>query len=162
VVGSYCDSCSQHTVYQNANGCFGGNQYSIPSLGQTYSYNPSNGGCNYNPNWVNNGGQTCNGYTLQQQQVDNNPCSNTYGQTQTVIIENNSASCGYSPCFCYTISNNDTAITYTYGRCGTAQDITASLNPGESINVCSRYYPSVSSGGNVSGGSSGCSNNAGC
>jgi hypothetical protein len=160
-VGIYCLDCNQYGVYQNRNTCFQGNQFSIPSLGQTYQDNPSNGNCNYNANWEYYS-QICNGTTLEVTQVDTNPCSSTYGQFQTIITPN-STTCGYSPCSCYTIATNDSTITYTYGRCGSTQNVTTTLNGGQSISVCSRYTPTISSGvGSVDGGSVGCSSNNDC
>ena len=160
-VGTYCQDCVNHTIYQNTNGCFTGNQFSIPSLGQTYQDEPSNSTCNYSANWEYYS-QICNGTTLEVTQVDTNPCSSTYGQFQTITTQN-STTCGYSPCSCYTIATNDSTITYTYGRCGSTQNVTTTLNGGQSINVCSRYTPTISSGvGSVDGGSVGCSSNNDC
>jgi hypothetical protein len=159
-VGTYCQDCFEYTVYQNTNPCFTGNQFSVPNIGQTYATNPSNGNCNYTENWVNDGGTYCSGFNLLQNQIDNNPC--TGPAFRTITVETNSTTCGYLPCSCYTITTNDLTITYTYGRCNSTQDVTATLNGGDFITVCSRYYPSVSNGGIISGGSQGCSSNLDC
>jgi hypothetical protein len=163
MIGYYCLNCVNYEVYQNTNGCYGGDQqYYIPGLNQLYNYNPVNGVCNTTPNWVNNGSQSCNGYTLEQSQIDNNPCSSTSGQFRVITIESNSVTCGYNACNCYTITNNDLDITYSYTRCSTGQPVNnISLSGGQMVTVCSSTYPSVSSGGIVNQGG-GCTNDAGC
>lgn len=45
------------------------------------------------PNWV-NGSQFCSGCDLYVTQTDTNPCSSTYNQTQNVLVQSNSTSCG--------------------------------------------------------------------
>jgi hypothetical protein len=50
--------------------------------------------CNTSPNWVNTGGQYCDGCAIKQLQTDTNFCSSTYNQTQVIIISGSSSTCG--------------------------------------------------------------------
>ena len=81
-------------VYKNTNTCFFGNQWIAGTT--TYASNPSQTAPNTTANWVNNGaaycGSDCKAY---QPQIDNNPCSSTYGDTQNVLL-GNTAPCNYS------------------------------------------------------------------
>jgi hypothetical protein len=154
-VGTYCQDCIEYTVYQNTNPCFTGNQFSVPNIGQTYATNPSNGNCNYAENWVNDGGTYCSGFNLLQNQIDNNPC--TGPAFRTITVETNSTSCGYSLCYSYDLSNDDRSITFSYTDCSSGTVINGNLPGGDFITVCSRTVPSVSVGGIVNGGFSGCS-----
>jgi hypothetical protein len=50
--------------------------------------------CNTSPNWVNTGGEYCDGCAIKQLQTDTNFCSSTYNQTQVIIISASSSTCG--------------------------------------------------------------------
>ena len=50
--------------------------------------------CNTSPNWVNTGGQFCDGCAIKQLQIDTNFCSSTFNQTQAIIISASSSTCG--------------------------------------------------------------------
>jgi hypothetical protein len=50
--------------------------------------------CNTSPNWVNTGGQYCDGCAIKQLQTDTNFCSSTYNQTQVITISGSSSTCG--------------------------------------------------------------------
>jgi hypothetical protein len=95
--GSYnCyGSCTKYNVEVDNNGC-------SPTYGQTQqgSLVESNssfcGGCcgsSPSANWVNNGATFCMGCYLNQPQIDDNPCSSTYGDTRDVDLGVNTA-CG--------------------------------------------------------------------
>ena len=96
--GSYnCyGSCTKYNVEVDNNGC--SPTYNQTRQGSAVEYNSSycGGCCGATPsaNWVNNGGTFCDGCYLQQPQIDNNPCSSTYGQTRNVDLGVNT-SCGY-------------------------------------------------------------------
>lgn len=98
VVGNYytCSNGSVITtpVYQNTNPCFTGNQYKVNST--TYTANPSNSYPNTAANWVNNGAAYCSSNCVAYQpQIDNNPCSPTYGTTRDYYI-GSASPCVYS------------------------------------------------------------------
>lgn len=96
--GSYnCyGSCDQYNVEVDNNGC--SPTYNQTRQGSLYQSNSSfcGGCCGQYPsaNWVNNGATYCDGCYLQQPQIDDNPCSSTYGQTRNVDLGVNT-SCGY-------------------------------------------------------------------
>jgi hypothetical protein len=88
-------TCNKYNVEIDNNGC-------SPTYGQTQqgSLVESNstfcGGCcgsSPSANWVNNGSTFCSGCYLQQPQIDDNPCSSTYGDTRDVDLGVNTA-CG--------------------------------------------------------------------
>jgi hypothetical protein len=96
--GSYScyGSCDQYYIQVDNNPC--SSTYNQTRQGSVYQYNTSycGGCCGSSPsaNWVNNGSTFCSGCYLQQPQIDNNPCSFTYGQTRDVDLGVNT-SCGY-------------------------------------------------------------------
>jgi hypothetical protein len=88
-------TCNKYNVEIDNNGC-------SPTYGQTQqgSLVESNssfcGGCcgsTPSANWVNNGATFCMGCYLNQPQIDDNPCSSTYGDTRDVDLGVNT-SCG--------------------------------------------------------------------
>ena len=88
-------TCNKYNVEIDNNGC-------SPTYGQTQqgSLVESNssfcGGCcgsSPSANWVNNGATFCMGCYLNQPQIDDNPCSSTYGDTRDVDLGVNT-SCG--------------------------------------------------------------------
>ena len=82
-------------VYRNTNTCFFGNQWIAGST--TYATNPSQTAPSTAANWVNNGAAFCGGNCIAYQpQIDNNPCSSTYGDTQNVSL-GQTAPCNYTP-----------------------------------------------------------------
>jgi hypothetical protein len=95
--GSYnCyGSCTKYNVEVDNNGC--SPTYNQTRQGSAVEFNSSfcGGCCGTSPsaNWVNNGDTFCDGCYLQQPQIDNNPCSSTYGQTRNVDLGVNTA-CG--------------------------------------------------------------------
>ena len=97
--GSFvCSGCDKH--YQEVDN----NQYS-PTYGQTRMGNIAEynstfcGGCcgqSTAANWVYNNSNTCVGYDLYEQEVDNNPCSPTYGNTRAgALLDHENYGCGY-------------------------------------------------------------------
>lgn len=95
--GSYnCyGSCTKYNVEVDNNGC--SPTYNQTRQGSAVEFNSSfcGGCCGSSPsaNWVNNGSTYCDGCYLQQPQIDNNPCSSTYGDTRNVDLGVNTA-CG--------------------------------------------------------------------
>jgi hypothetical protein len=95
--GSYnCyGSCTKYNVEVDNNGC--SPTYNQTRQGSAVEFNSSfcGGCCGASPsaNWVNNGSTFCSGCYLQQPQIDDNPCSSTYGQTRDVDLGVNTA-CG--------------------------------------------------------------------
>lgn len=95
--GSYnCyGSCTKYNVEVDNNPC--SPTYNQTQQGSVAEYNSSycGGCCGTSPsaNWVNNGSTYCDGCYLQQPQIDNNPCSSTYGDTRNVDLGVNTA-CG--------------------------------------------------------------------
>jgi hypothetical protein len=95
--GSYdCyGSCDKYNVEVDNNPCSSTynqtRQGSIAESNSTFC-----GGCcgqGTGPNWVDNGNTYCDGCYLQQPQIDNNPCSATYGDTRNVDLGVNTG-CG--------------------------------------------------------------------
>jgi hypothetical protein len=95
--GSYnCyGSCTKYNVEVDNNGC--SPTYNQTRQGSAVEFNSSfcGGCCGSSPsaNWVNNGATYCDGCYLQQPQIDDNPCSSTYGDTRNVDLGVNTA-CG--------------------------------------------------------------------
>lgn len=95
--GSYnCyGSCTKYNVEVDNNGC--SPTYNQTRQGSAVEFNSSfcGGCCGSSPsaNWVNNGSTYCDGCYLQQPQIDDNPCSSTYGDTRNVDLGVNTA-CG--------------------------------------------------------------------
>jgi len=95
--GSYnCyGSCTKYNVEIDNNGC--SPTYNQTRQGSAVEFNSSfcGGCCGSSPsaNWVNNGSTYCDGCYLQQPQIDDNPCSSTYGDTRNVDLGVNTA-CG--------------------------------------------------------------------
>ena len=95
--GSYnCyGSCTKYNVEVDNNGC--SPTYNQTRQGSAVEFNSAfcGGCCGSSPsaNWVNNGSTFCSGCYLQQPQIDDNPCSSTYGQTRDVDLGVNTA-CG--------------------------------------------------------------------
>ena len=82
-------------VYRNTNTCFFGNQWIAGST--TYATNPSQTAPSTTANWVNNGATFCGGDCIAYQpQIDNNPCSSTFGDTRNVSL-GQAAPCNYTP-----------------------------------------------------------------
>lgn len=88
---------SSQSVYQNSTACFSGDQFKMGTT--TYATQPTvNAEPSVDQNWVNNGAAICqNTWDLYQPQIQNNPCAPGYNTTRTVLIEQNSPSCGYAP-----------------------------------------------------------------
>jgi hypothetical protein len=95
--GSYnCYStCNKYNVEVDNNPC--SSTYNDTRPGSIVEYNSTFcGGCcgqSTSPSWVDNGGTFCDGCNLQQPQIDNNPCSATYGDTRNVDL-GVSSTCG--------------------------------------------------------------------
>lgn len=82
-------------VYRNTNTCFFGNQWIAGTT--TYATNPSQTAPSTTANWVNNGAAYCGGDCIAYQpQIDNNPCSSTYGDTRNLSL-GQAAPCNYTP-----------------------------------------------------------------
>lgn len=134
-------------------------------IGTRYASKISNEGiitelsvCNLEPIWVTES-EFCSEGDLYAVQNDENPCSNN-GQ-RTILIEPGAEQC--NPCRCYTLTTNDASVNFTYGRCGTPQNIVVMVNGGEIINVCSRYEPiPENANGYVNGGTVVCNFNDDC
>jgi hypothetical protein len=88
--GSYnCyGSCTKYNVEIDNNGC--SPTYNQTQQGSAVEFNSAfcGGCCGATPsaNWVNNGATFCSGCYLQQPQIDDNPCSSTYGDTRDVDL----------------------------------------------------------------------------
>jgi hypothetical protein len=88
--GSYdCyGSCTKYNVEVDNNPC--SSTYNDTRPGSIVEYNSTFcGGCcgqSTGPNWVNNGDTFCNGCNLEQPEIDNNPCSATYGNIRDVDL----------------------------------------------------------------------------
>lgn len=95
-------TCNKFNVEQDVNPCsstYGQTrQGSVVEFNSAFCYISGLNCCGQStaPNWVNNGGTFCSGCYLFQPQIDNNPCSSTYGQTQNADLGVNS-SCGSWP-----------------------------------------------------------------
>jgi hypothetical protein len=71
-VGSYCNGCTTHVVYQNTNPCFTGNQFFTNGI--SYATNPSTGACNTSAAYDTFVGNRCVSCTNRAVYQNNNPC----------------------------------------------------------------------------------------
>lgn len=131
-------TCNKYNVEQDVNPCSGTygqtRQGSLVESNSGFCYVPGLNCCGQatTPNWVNNGGTFCSGCNLYQPQIDNNPCSATYNQTQNVDLGVNS-NCGtwnleyYCVGYtkwsrernsCTNATRNDTVVEYDSPFCG--------------------------------------------
>lgn len=153
-IGILCSGCIEYIVYQNTNPCFGGNQYY--SNGTEYSYNPSNGSCNYSPSYTNSIGQKCVGCTTYTVYQNTNTCftGNQYYYNGTSYSSNPSTGA------CNTSANYGLDGSGYIGiTCaGNCQEYPVYIN----LNGCftgNQYYYNGTSYATVQYGLGGCDNN---
>lgn len=108
-------TCDKYNIEQDLNPC--SSTYGNQRQGSVVEYNSTFcGGCcgqSTAPNWVNNGDAGCTACQLIQPQIDNNPCSATYGNTQDANLGYNS-DCGGWPtsyyCVGYDYYSKETSV----------------------------------------------------
>lgn len=77
-----CEDCVTYLVYRDTNACsITYNKYKVNNrvVGNTA---PANGDCITTANWVNNGAAFCTSCVAYQPEIDNRPCSPTFGNTR--------------------------------------------------------------------------------
>lgn len=137
-VGNRCVSCTNRAVYQNSNGCFGGNQYYTPYNGQTWATNPTTPDCQFDANYNIPVGSRCIGcvtYTVYQ---NSNSC---FSGDQYVV---NGTTYAYNPSTgdCSPNPNYNSIVGYMCISC-TTYTVYANTN---SCYLGNQYYTSYNGG----------------
>lgn len=133
-------TCSAGTVYTwgiewDINPCSTSYHATWRSNGVIYSYNPAQSYPDTSPNWVNNGAAYCTvNCVAYQPQINNNPCSSTYGQTRNYYL-GSAAPCNYDPAY--------TSVVGTLYVCNVAGGGVNSYTVYQNTNSCflgDQYY----------------------